>query len=218
VFLGGETEEGSGHKGVRTDIDGGTALRRPFHGILDRNERIYSCVCGDPVEAHKKGCADAARIFGVHLDEPADIVLAESYPADLELWQAMKGLYAEDLAMKDGGISILVSPCSEGIRFSHKGLAELGYHPFDVIREKVERGELTNLVLAAHSVHGGRIIKERGRGILVSPGIVKEATEKLGFIWAATPRQAMEKAMDIMGKNASVAVLRSAGDILPMIG
>ena len=199
------------------DVAVAAGLKFIVNVVLDRNEDIYSCICGDPVEAHKKGCEDALRVFGVHMDGPADIVIAESYPADLELWQAAKGLYAADLAMKDGGVSILVTPCPEGVCYGHGDLSELGYQPFEVIKEKVEKGELVDLTLAAHSVHGGRIIKERGKGILVSPGIDRETTEKLGFTWAASPQDAMEKAFSIAGKDASVAVLKCGGDLLPIL-
>lgn len=220
AFFSGEEIMGKVDNPVRREMNAvalAAGLKFIVNVVLDREEQIYSCVCGDPVEAHKKGCEDARKVFGVFMDKPADIVLAESYPADLELWQAAKGLYAEDLAMREGGISILVSPCREGVCFGHGDLAELGYHPFEEIKEKVDKGEISDLTLAAHSVHGGRIIKEKGQGILVSPGIDRETTEKLGFIWAATPREALDKAFSIMGREASVAVLRCAGDLLPIL-
>jgi nickel-dependent lactate racemase len=220
AFFSGEEIMGKVDNPVRREMNEvarAAGLSFIVNVILDKDENIYSCFCGDLEEAHRKGCEDARKVFGVYLDQPADIVIAESYPADLELWQAAKGLYAEDLAMKDGGISILVTPCREGVCFGHGDLAELGYHPLEVLKEMVDKGEVTDLTLAAHSVHGGGIIKERGRGILVSPGIDRETTEKLGFIWAATPQEALEKAFEIMGPDASVAVLRSAGDLLPII-
>jgi nickel-dependent lactate racemase len=71
--------------------------------------------------------------------------------------------------------------------------------------------------VAAHLVHVGRVIKERAKGILVSPGISKEETERLGFIHAREPQDALEIAFSLMGKDAKVAVLQRGGEILPII-
>ena len=43
-------------------------------------------------------------------------MIADSFPKDIELWQAAKALYAADLMVKEGGVVILVSPCAEGSR------------------------------------------------------------------------------------------------------
>jgi hypothetical protein len=61
------------------------------------------------------------------------------------------------------------------------------------------------------------VIKERAKGILVSQGISKEESEKLGFAYAQDPQEALEIAFALVGRDAKVAVLQRGGEILPVI-
>ncbi|HOO87257.1 MAG TPA: nickel-dependent lactate racemase, partial [Synergistales bacterium] len=97
--------------------------------VLDREERIYRCVCGDPEKAHAAGCEASREIFGVLFPEYADIVVTDTFPADSELWQAAKGIYAGDLPLKRGGVLITVTPCPEGVAQGHPELTEIGTSP-----------------------------------------------------------------------------------------
>ncbi|MFW6138289.1 MAG: nickel-dependent lactate racemase [Spirochaetota bacterium] len=94
--------------------------------VLDGEGHMVHCLCGAPVEAHREGCRRAMEVFGAHLSEKADIVIADSYPADMELWQASKGIYSADLALKPGGVIMLVTPCPEGISSEHPKIMEFG--------------------------------------------------------------------------------------------
>ena len=73
------------------------------------------------------------------------------------------------------------------------------------------------MTAAAHLVHVGRVIKERAKGILVSTGISKEETERLGFFYAKSPQEALEIAFSLSGRDAKVAVLKRGGEILPIV-
>ncbi|MDD3707617.1 MAG: nickel-dependent lactate racemase [Aminobacterium sp.] len=185
--------------------------------VLDGNEEIYRCVAGDPIEAHRAGCSSSKEIFGASLPCLADIVIVESFPADAELWQAAKGIYSGDLALKKNGILILVTPCPDGVAQGHPELLEIGYLPFEEIKKKVDEGEITDLTMAAHISHVGRVIRDKGRGILVSDGIDKETAEKIGFMWAPSAQKALDMAFELKGKDASVVVLKNGGDILPLL-
>lgn len=81
----------------------------------------------------------------------------------------------------------------------------------------MRQGKIRKLTAAAHLVHVGRVIKERAKGIMVSQGISKEETEKLGFNYARNPQEALEIAFSLRGHDANVAVLQRGGEILPVI-
>src|SRR5687767_14002542 len=85
-------------------------LRYIVNVVTDRERRIVGCFVGDPIAAHRAGCRVSAEINEVVLPRRADIVLADSHPADRELWQSAKGFYAGDIAVRDGGTLIVVSP------------------------------------------------------------------------------------------------------------
>ena len=185
--------------------------------IQDATGKICRCVCGDPVEAFKSGCKTAVDIYGAPVPAPADIVLADSYPGDVELWQAGKAIYAAGLALKPNGILILVSPCPEGVCRSHPELAEIGYMPFAEIEAKVKQGQIQDLTLASHIAEVGKVICDKGTGVLVSHGIDPSTARRLGFEWAETAQEALDLAIKAKGKDAKVVVLQQGGEVMPLI-
>jgi len=119
--------------------------------------------------------------------------------------------------VKQGGVVILITLCQEGVSPSHPEVLEWGYQTFEEVNEKVRQRKIQKLTAAAHLVHVGRVIKERAKGILVSTGISKEETERLGFFHAKSPQEALEIAFSLLGRDAKVAVLQRGGEILPIV-
>jgi nickel-dependent lactate racemase len=185
--------------------------------IHDGKGKIRRCVCGDPVEAFRRGCRTASDIYGAPLPALAEIVLVDSYPGDVELWQAGKAIFAAELALKPDGILILVSPCPEGVCRSHPQLAEIGYMPFAEIEAKVKQGGIKDLTLASHIAKVGRVICDRGIGVLVSDGIDAATARRLGFKWAETAQEALDLAFKVKGEDAKVAVLQHGGEVMPLV-
>ncbi len=112
---------------------------------------------------------------------------------------------------------ILVTPCPHGVASEHPEVEEIGYLCFAEVKARVERKEIADLVAAAHLAHVGRIIRDRARGIMVSPGIARQTQRHLGFEPARTPQQALELAFAIAGSDAKVTVLRQGGNVLPLV-
>ncbi len=192
-------------------------LKWIINTIQDGSGGLISVVAGDPVQAYRIGAKRSLEVYQSQLPQEADIVIADSHPYDSDLWLAAKGIYASELAVKQGGVVILVSPCPEGISPSHPEVLEFGYQTFEEVDQKVRQGKIQKLTAAAHLVHVGRVIKERARGIMVSPGIPKEDKERLGFIHAREPQEALGIAFSLLGLRAKVAVLQRGGEILPVI-
>lgn len=187
------------------------------NAVLDGKGKLVDCFCGDPIEAFQAGARLALDIFGVPLSEPADIVIADSNPANIDMWQASKAIYASDLALQQGGVLILVTPCPEGVSSEFPQIMDIGYQPYSEINTAVAHGIITDLTLAAHLVHVGRVIREKSTTILVSSGIDSETASRIGFQWAATPQEALNLAFERKGKTASIAILRNGGDIMPVL-
>jgi len=81
----------------------------------------------------------------------------------------------------------------------------------------VRRGAIKKLSVAAHLVHNGRVIRERAKGIMVCPGISKQETERIGFLYAREPQESLDIAFSLLSRDARVAVLQRGGEILPVI-
>ncbi|MDE3181322.1 MAG: nickel-dependent lactate racemase [Acidobacteriota bacterium] len=185
--------------------------------VMDRRERVIRVVAGDPIAAHHKGAAFSREIFGVPQSDYADIVIAESYPADYDLWQAAKGIYASELSVRQGGVVILITPCTHGVSIEHPEVEHFGYPGVEEVKQMVAGKKIDDLVAAAHLAHVGRVIRDRARGIMVCPGIPSDVQKKIGFEPAPTPQRALEIALALTGPNASIAALLQGGHVLPLV-
>jgi len=192
-------------------------LRFIVNVVMDARHRVIQVVAGDIVAAHRKGADYSRTIYGMPQAALADIVMTESYPADYDLWQAAKGIYSAELAVREGGVVIIVTPCPHGVSTEHPEVERLGYHGFAEVKSMVEKKQITDLVAAAHLVHVGRVVRDRARGIMVSPGINSNTQAHLGFESASTPQRALDMAYKITGPQARVVVLRHGGDVLPVV-
>jgi nickel-dependent lactate racemase len=188
------------------------------NAVCDADGQLIDLFVGHPVAAHRAGARLSSRVYGFELPEPADILLIDSYPMDIELWQAAKALYAGELAVKKDGVAILVSPCPEGVSQAHPSILQEGYRPSRETISLVESGAIRDKIVAAHLVRVGCVIRDDGSaGILVSPGISPEQKERLGFLHASSPQEALDLALGIKGPDASVIVIRKGGSALPIM-
>jgi len=191
-------------------------LRYIANLVSDYEGKIVGCFVGDLVEAHRAGCKLSREINAVMLPRRADIVLADSYPADRDFWQSAKGFYSGTMAVRDGGTLIVVAPNPEGVADNHPNVLEMGYRPHAEIVRMVEAGEVEDIVGAAVLADVAQIV-DRADCIMVSPGVTQEETERLGFRFAETVEEALAMAFEKQGESATVAVLRHGGHILPLV-
>lgn len=83
--------------------------------VLNKDHRIYYCVCGDIHRSFKRAVEKAKDVFSVEIKDKADIVVAVApYPMDIDLYQSQKAIDNGKLALNENGILILVSSCRKG--------------------------------------------------------------------------------------------------------
>ncbi len=84
--------------------------------VLDRNHQVYAATAGNIDDSLTAATVKAKEVFAVAIKEKADIVVAVArFPMDIDLYQSQKALENGKLALKEGGIIILVSKCRCGI-------------------------------------------------------------------------------------------------------
>ena len=84
--------------------------------VLDGEKKIYHCTSGHIHDSFSMAIEKAHEVYCVDIKEKTDIVVAVvGYPSDMDLYQSQKGLENGKLALKEGGILILVSECRSGI-------------------------------------------------------------------------------------------------------
>ncbi|HEU4827590.1 MAG TPA: lactate racemase domain-containing protein, partial [Gemmatimonadales bacterium] len=191
-------------------------LRYIVTRVSDGTGRLVGCLAGDVVSAHRAGCRLSLKINEVVLPARADIVLADAHPADRDLWQSAKGVYSGTMAVRDGGSLILVAPNPEGVADNHPVMLEVGYRPFGELARMVEAGRVDDLVGIAVLADLAQVI-DRVDCIMVSPGIGRDQAERLGFRAARSVQEAIALAQERQGRDASIAVLRRGGHLLPRV-
>lgn len=191
-------------------------LNTIFNTVLNRHGQLVEAFFGDVAAAFRVGVKSASHVYAVEIPEEADIVLSSSHPCDLEFWQAHKTLYPSDLAVKAGGIIIVVTPCYEGVAKTHCDIMDVTPHSSEKIRNMVSSRQLHDEVGAALAIAWAQV-KERETVYIVSDGICETEAAKLGFRHFASVQVALAAALDEKGAQARVTVLTHAPDMLPVI-
>ncbi|MCO1600166.1 nickel-dependent lactate racemase [Desulfosporosinus nitroreducens] len=84
---------------------------------LNGEKEITNVFAGELVEAHAIGCAYVKEQAMVKCEKRYDVVITTNagYPLDQNLYQAVKGMDAARMIVKQGGTIICAAECSEGM-------------------------------------------------------------------------------------------------------
>ncbi len=83
--------------------------------VLDKHHRLYATTAGHINDSFFAAVERAKEVFVVKVEEKLDIVVTVAqFPMDIDLYQSQKALEHGKLALKDGGILILVASCRAG--------------------------------------------------------------------------------------------------------
>ena len=84
--------------------------------VLTHDYKIYDAKCGDIIKSFDELIESAKKVYCVPIKEKGNIVLTVvPSPMDINLYQSQHALENAKLALKEGGILILVSKCRMGI-------------------------------------------------------------------------------------------------------
>jgi nickel-dependent lactate racemase len=184
--------------------------------VLTRNNQILQAFAGDYLAAHREGVKLSRQVYGVRLPRQADIVISSSYPADLEFWQAWKGIASADLAGKPGGGIVLVTPCPEGISATHPEWKDLLQLDSKTIELMIQKRQIDDLVAAGLALSIVKI-RERHRICIISDGISHRDAEKLRVEKFTTIEEAIQELSREYGSDSTLSVLAHGGDMLPIV-
>ncbi|MFP4267004.1 MAG: nickel-dependent lactate racemase [Spirochaetaceae bacterium] len=187
--------------------------------VTNYKDEIIDIVAGDFIQAHREGAQLAAQVYGVHIPEPADIVIVSSFPADMDWWQANKGLIAAYFAVKQGGTIIFITPATEGLQHNHPQLIDWLACSWEEAKERALRisfGDEREDLVAADIAMCNSKVREKAEILLVSGGLTDKEVELLGYTRFSTPQEALDYALQ---KNpcSSVGILPRGGDALPIL-
>lgn len=175
--------------------------------INDEKEVLYS-VAGDLEEAHETGTEWLKSRAGVN-QTLADIAITSNggYPLDQNIYQAVKSMTAAEATLKDGGVIIVAAQSGDGHggdsfyqAFVDEPDVEKLYQSFlNTPKEETIADQWESQILC-------RVLLKAKKIIYISD-LDDELIETFHMIPAKDLDDAMAKADEIMGKDASVTVI-----------
>ncbi|MBN2876136.1 MAG: nickel-dependent lactate racemase [Bacilli bacterium] len=183
------------------------------NAVVTPDNHMYKVVAGHYIKAHRKGVDFAREIYEISAKEKVDMLVVSSHSADLDLWQAGKGITNAETIVKDNGLLILVAPCPEGIG-PHPSYVEhmASQKPESVLdrahKEGVEPSELLPLAVGSAVAK----ILRRIRVAIVSKGIPHEVSRKANLIPFDSVEDALTFGYERYSKDTKVSVVTMGGD------
>ena len=215
---GGDSFLGQIDNPVRRDLDEmgkRVGLSAVINVVLTSEGEPVGVFFGHYQEAFRAAVELARKIYGVEYRVKPDIVLSNSYPCDLDFWQAHKSQYPAQIMVKQGGTIILATPCPEGISPVHTDLKNFTHFSSREIQDKYRSGELKNGVAVALAT-AWAMVREKADVITYSTGLSDEEIKALGHTRAESLDWAVREALRRQGPEAKITVLTHAPDMLPV--
>jgi nickel-dependent lactate racemase len=183
--------------------------------LLNRGGEITHMVSGDFVRAHEKGCQIEKEIAGVNIDHKVDITVTTNggAPLDLDLYQTCKGIDNASQITRDGGIIIIASSCNEGAGPKeyldlHKSANSAGEVLQKIRNEEPIGVQWQNQILARAQLKSSIYLVSGLEDSLVRDMMI----EPVGSI-----EEGLDRAFQVLGRNAEVAIIPEGPLVLPVI-
>jgi len=99
--------------GATVDAAGGASFGVQY--VLDMDDRLTSIAAGDVAACQRMLAKSCAGGYGMLIDAPADVVIADAHPRDFDLWQSFKTLANTVWAARPGGVVLCATRCAGGV-------------------------------------------------------------------------------------------------------
>ncbi len=181
--------------------------------IIDDANRINQAVCGDIIQAHRRGCEIVHEANVVHIDGLADctIVSAGGFPRDINFIQAHKALHKAHYATKDNGVIICVAQCPEGIG-SKEFMRWFSYHS----EEEMVDAMLSSYSMNAHTALSVFRKTRRHRIHLVSQ-LDPSDVESIGMRHENSLQSAVDSVVTLLPDHPRTFVIENGSRVLPVL-
>ena len=181
--------------------------------VLDKNHRIYATAAGDIYKSMEQAVARADEVFVASIPEKADIVVSVvKFPADIDLYQAQKGIDNAKHALREGGILILVAKCRMGVgEESFVKLMSSACSPKDVL-DRIEE----KYILGFHKAAKMAEVSMRAQTWAVTD-LDPEMLKSIFIRPVSSLQTALDEAFREKGSDAKALILMDSSLVIPRV-
>jgi nickel-dependent lactate racemase len=199
-------------------IAGEVGLDFIVNTVMDEDKNMLGVFAGHFFEAHRAACDMAEKVMIIPIPAQADILIVSANPCHFDYWQGIKPYTYCHRAVREGGVIVFLLDGTEGLcgdAPSHEGTVRK-YLPwsFDDQKAAVDRGEVEDLVgLNVPMYHA--TVRHRVRStMIVTNHLSDNDIAALEFDPVPSVQEALERAYDLVGRDAKVGIIPFGGETL----
>jgi nickel-dependent lactate racemase len=183
--------------------------------VTNTKGEVVRAFAGDLEQVFFEGVKVVDEMYRIPVDRKADIVVVSpgGYPADVNLFQAYKGVDSALEVVKRGGVIILVAECPEG--HGNQVFCDwmVKFKDLKAVEKEIKR----NFVLGGHKAYYLMRALQKVQIILVSSMPDYYATSIFKLKTARAVNDALSEAFKIVDKNAKVWAMPYGNFTLPEV-
>ncbi len=183
--------------------------------VLDKDHRVGFAAAGSLDDTFRRAVAVADGQFVLNIDRRYEVVVAVApYPMDCNLYQTNKAIQSGALAVKDGGVLIVVSECPFGLGENQTLFDMLAAADSPV--QALERASREEYKLGVQQATRIASILERAEIWMVS-SLKGEDVRAMFMTPCASVQEAVDAALAKEGEDAQVLFLKEASITVPRV-
>jgi len=197
-------------------IEGAEMLRPSFllNVVLNEKKEFLRIFAGDYIQAHLEGCKFVESIYGTEVRQPAELVIAScgGYPKDINVYQLQKTMDNAWLAVREGGVVIILGECVEGVGSDQY----LQWMQECRTPERIEEKIRSDFVVGGHKAYAVTRLMKKAQFILIS-GLDPALARTLLFTPANDMAEALQVAFAKVGKNPRIILMPEGSLTVPIL-
>ncbi|MGK0466355.1 nickel-dependent lactate racemase [Clostridium sp.] len=176
--------------------------------VIDSEKNVINAFAGDSELAHASGCEFVMELASVKAVK-ADIAISTNggYPLDQNIYQSVKGMTAAEATCKENAVIIMVSACNDGHggQSFYDNIANAS-SPREVLDRVIKVGRNETAPDQWEFQILARIL-DKFIVIFVTDMCDPEMIKKMHMQHAFTFEEALERALEIKGRDATITVI-----------
>ena len=193
-----------------------TEMKRPsflLNVVLNEKKEFLKVYAGDYIQAHLEACKFVESLYGTPIDGLADLVIATcgGYPKDINVYQLQKTMDNAWLAVRQGGVVIILGECVEGVGDD----LYLDWMKKYKTPERIEAEIRANFVVGGHKAYAVTRLMKKAQFILLS-GLDAEMSRTLLFNPAKDMNEALRMAYAKLGPQPRTLLMPQGSLTVPI--